>query len=443
VSDTFYFVRQPLTGDGSITVRMTSLTGRYSSHGSAGPGLGAAGLAESGTQPWSKAGIIVKADTSPGSAYAAMLVTGDNGVRMQANYTQDLAGLAGPVSPTSPRWLRLTRSGDIVTGYDSTDGVTWREVGIATLAGLSSTVPAGLFATSPGYQAIAQKSLASATVTGGPSVATGTMDHLARTGDWQGDTWTGATLGASQEPTATSYGQFSQDGGTFRVTGSGDIAPDVANSGPGLALVGAFAGLIAVVVVATLFVTGEYRRGLIRTTLTASPRRGRVLAAKAIVIGVVTFLVGLIAAGLAFTLGMNRLNSSMPIDPVSTLAEVRIVLGTAGLFAVAAVLAMAIGVLVRNSATAVTAVIVAILLPYLLGVSGALPDAASNWLLRVTPAAAFAVQQAYPQYPQVLSDYSPGGGYFPLPPLAGFAVLCGYAVIAIGLAAVALNRRDA
>ena len=46
-----------------------------------------------------------------------------------------------------------------------------------------------------------------------------------------------------------------------------------------------FAGLIAVVVVAAMFITAEYRRGLIRITLAASPRRGRVLAAKAVVIG--------------------------------------------------------------------------------------------------------------------------------------------------------------
>ena len=42
-----------------------------------------------------------------------------------------------------------------------------------------------------------------------------------------------------------------------------------------------------------MFITAEYRRGLIRTTLAASPRRGRVLAAKAIVIGAVTFAAGL------------------------------------------------------------------------------------------------------------------------------------------------------
>ena len=87
------------------------------------------------------------------------------------------------------------------------------------------------------------------------------------------------------------------------MTGSGDIAPDLPGGDGGHGqlpsadtLVGTFAGLIAVLVVGTMFITAEYRRGLIRTTLTASPRRGRVLAAKAIVIGAVTFAAGLAAA---------------------------------------------------------------------------------------------------------------------------------------------------
>ena len=60
------------------------------------------------------------------------------------------------------------------------------------------------------------------------------------------------------------------------------------------------------------------------------------------------------------------------------------------------------------------------------------------------PAAAFATQQPVPQYAQVTALYSPGGpgGYFPLAPWAGFAVLCGWAALAVGLAVVLLRRRD-
>jgi ABC-type transport system involved in multi-copper enzyme maturation permease subunit len=120
------------------------------------------------------------------------------------------------------------------------------------------------------------------------------------------------------------------------------------------------------------------------------------------------------------------------------------VVGTAALVAVVAVLALAVGTMLRRSAAAVTLVIVAIVLPYLLGVVSVLPAAAADWVLRITPAAAFAVQQAVPQYSQVTAQYSPraGGGYFPLAPWAGFAVLCGWAALAVALAVVLLRRRD-
>jgi ABC-type transport system involved in multi-copper enzyme maturation permease subunit len=86
---------------------------------------------------------------------------------------------------------------------------------------------------------------------------------------------------------------------------------------------------------------------------------------------------------------------------------------------------------------------VAIVLPYILALTSALPAGAAEWLLRVTPAAGFAIQQSIPQYPQVAADYTPLNGYFPLAPGAGLAVLGGYAALALGLAVIALRRRDA
>ena len=101
------------------------------------------------------------------------------------------------------------------------------------------------------------------------------------------------------------------------MTGSGDIAP--ATGRPrrrsGTLLAGTFAGLIALVVIGVLFITTEYRRGLIRTTLTASPRRGRVLAAKAVVLGGVTFVAGLVAAAIAVPLGEHLLHDTATPSP--------------------------------------------------------------------------------------------------------------------------------
>jgi hypothetical protein len=72
-----------------------------------------------------------------------------------------------------------------------------------------------------------------------------------------------------------------------------------------------------------------------------------------------------------------------------------------------------------------------------------LPVGAADWLLRVTPVAGFSIQQTVQRYPLVAASYTPRNGYYPLPPLAGFAVLCAWAALALAVAALLLRRRDA
>lgn len=452
VTDTFYFVRQPLRGNGAITARVVALTGKHSLGanrvrvGGGSPGQYMA----SGLVPWAKAGIIIKASTAQGSSYAALMVTGDHGVRMQYDYTNDVAGLPGAVSATAPRWLRLERSGNTITGYDSTDGINWTRVGSATLAGLPRVVQVGLFVTSPRYQHVSPF-FGGASVQIGPSLATGVFERVHLTGATPAGSWTGQAIGLRGNPDELGLGSFHHTAGTLTVSGSGDIAPLVPGAGSGIptatieqSLAGGFVGLIAIVVVAAMFFTSEYRRGLIRTTLAATPRRGQVLAAKAVVIALTAFVVGLIAAIVSITLGVPRERAAgLFVLPVSVLTQVRVVVGTAALLAVAAVLALCLGTLFRRSAAAITAGVVAIVLPFLFSVIGIFPVGVSAWVLRLTPAAGFAVEQSIPQYPQVSRTYAPAGGYFPLPPWAGFAVLCAWAAAAAALALIALRRRDA
>ncbi|CAG6390948.1 DUF1349 domain-containing protein [Streptomyces cocklensis] len=448
VRDGMTLVHRPLTGDGSITVRVTSLAGLYPPDGRVpADGDPTAGMVP-GVQPWAKAGVIVKDGTKQGSAYAAVALTGSHGVRMQYDYTHDAAGTPGAVSASSPRWLRLTRAGDTLTGYDSADGTHWHTIGTAHLAGLPATVQAGLFSSSPEYL-VTSKSLSGSSSNGGPSRATAVFDSVDLRGA-AGARWTSDVIGGGgpADPGAAGLG-YRQQGGTYTVTGSGDIAPVVPGRGSPAktvesSLIGAFAGLVVVTVVATMFVTAEYRRGLIRTTLTASPRRGRVLAAKAVVIGAVSFATGLVAAAIAVPLvAAVEKGKGFPMHRTPFATDVRVVLGTAALFAVTAVLALALGTVLRRSAGAVTAVVVAIVLPYILAVAAVLPAGPSRWLTRLTPAAAFAVQQSVHQYAQVAAGYTPADGYFPLSPWAGLAVLCGYAAAVVAAAAVLLRRRDA
>ena len=437
VSDGYYFVRQPLAGNGSVTASVTSLAGLITyppSHPNA---------IVPGVVPWAKAGVIIEPSTRQGSAYAAVMVTGSHGVRMQYDYTRDLAGLPGRVSAASPRWLRLIRSGDTLTGYQSADGTHWAEIGAVTLAGLPVTVQAGLFVASPSY--VFATSGFGGGFAGHLTQATAVFDHVSLQDKAARGTWASGGVGVIPGGPALARGGFKESGGRFTVTGTGDIAP-LAGVGRSIeaTLQGTFAGLIVVIVLGVMFVTAEYRRGLIRTTLAASPRRGQVLAAKAIVIGSVSFVAGLAGAAAVVPLGEHILRAhGVYLYPVSTLTGLRVIAGTGALLAVTAILALAVGVMLRRSAGAVTAVIVATVLPLVLAISNVLPAGATDWLLRLTPAAAFAIQQDVPQYSQVSAAYTVTRGYYPLAPWAGFAVLCGYAALALILAAFLLRKRDA
>jgi ABC-type transport system involved in multi-copper enzyme maturation permease subunit len=438
VSDSFYFVRQPLTGNGTITVRVTSMTGLLTPANSSNPNPSPT---QPGLEEWAKAGIIIKSSLTSGSPYAAMMVAAGHGVRMQWNYTGDAPGLPGAVGPANPRWLRLTRSGDVITGYDSADGTHWTEAGTVTLSGLPRVVQAGLFAASP-----LESCSGNCNGPGNPTQASAVFDHVSA----PGGVWTGGYMGAAYAP---EIGSYHQAAGGFSVTGSGDIAPIPEGHG-GLAdsaltvngyLIGTFAGLIALGVVAALFMTAEYRRSLIRLTFAASPRRGRVLAAKAVVVAAVSFVAGAVAAALAVLVGTAVTNArGYYLYPVSGAAEVKVIVGTGLFAAVAAVAAVAVGAITRRGAAAVAIVIVAFAVPVFLAISNAVPAGAGDWLLRITPAAGIAVQQAYPKYEQVSSAIdTPLNGYYPLSAWAGFLVLCGWAAVALAVAVYLLRRRDA
>ena len=347
VTDTYTFVHQPLAGDGTLTARVASLSGAHHL-AIAHPhnGFGVSSKSQLGSQlqpglaPWAKAGIILEPDTNQGTDYAAVMVTGSHGVRMQYNYTHDSPGLTGPVGPSSPRWLRLTRVGDVITGYDSIDGVHWTEIGTARLTGLPHTVQIGLFVTSPVYFAAGANN-------GTPSVATATFDHISTQGDLPHRSWTGDAI-AGLYPSLQSDSTWQQQSAdAFTISGSGDIAPLVGDivftNWSGASIVdGTIVGLLVVIVLAALFATSEYRRGLIRTTFTASPRRGRVLAAKAVVAGSLAFAAGAIATAIAEVITRHVLAANGNyLFPQSGPDMARVIIGTGLFLGLAAVLVVA------------------------------------------------------------------------------------------------------
>ena len=150
-------------------------------------------------------------------------------------------------------------------------------------------------------------------------------------------------------------------------------------------------------VLGVLFVTTEYRRGHDPHHVRRDPRpgpgarrQGGGAAARS------RSSLGLVAATAALLVGTAIRGGNATIrSGVGT--EVRLVVGTAALLAVAAVLALAIGTILRRSAGAVAAVVVLITLPYILSAAAVLPAVPRDWLLRITPAAAFAMQQTVPE----------------------------------------------
>jgi hypothetical protein len=438
VAASYQYLSKPLVGNGTVTAQVSSLTGLVStSPPNVAPSLSAT---RSGLAEWSKAGILLTPTTKQGAPYAAVMTTGSHGVRFQYDYTQNQAGLPGTITRSSPLWLRLTRTGDTITAYDSTDGTTWHKIGTARLAGLPATVDVGLFVTSP---------VSFSGAIGYATQATGTFDNLTVDGTTSG-AWQARSVGMSQAGFYPILGTGSahRSGTGFVLTGSGDIAPAVVqglrgtNTAASTLLLGLIVGLMVLIAIAALFITAEYRRGLIRTTFTATPQRGRVLAAKALVIGAVGFVIGAVAAAVAVPVGEHILTGNGSyVFPATTATMVRIVVGCGIVTALTAIAVIALGAMLRRSAGAVTAGIVVFVLPYVVG--STLSGGAETWLFRLTPAAGFSVLGALPRSALVSYPYTFANGYYPLSPWAGLAVLAAYAAVALCAARFLLNRRDA
>ncbi|MEU3612424.1 ABC transporter permease subunit [Streptomyces sp. NPDC006872] len=446
VRDTMHLVHEELPGDGSVTARVSGLKNLKPSAPDGGRAGASPGVYTRTTAGWTKAGVVVKANTKTGSSYVAVVMTYGHGVRMQWDYTHDLAGSATP--PQEDRWLRLVRKDDVLTGYESADGKDWRRVGSVRLAGLTGTVEAGVF-TAAAPNTKADRMLGGTRVAQGAGQATAHFDELAVNGGEGGRQQ--ASIGGpglqTAVPAQDAVPAADLAAGSFDLHGSGDVAPLQANSDITRdTLSGAMIGLIPLSALGVLFITAEFRRGMIRTTLTASPRRGRVLAAKAIVLGGVTFVAGLIATVLCFLIGepiTRRNGHKPPLWPELALTDgpvLRAVIGTAALLAVVSVLALALGALLRRTAAAITLIVVVLVLPQIL-ISG-LPLGAAHALMRATPLAGFAIQDTITRYDQASAVCLPEEGCYPQGPWSGFAVLCAYAAVALGLAIWRMRRRD-
>jgi ABC-type transport system involved in multi-copper enzyme maturation permease subunit len=186
---------------------------------------------------------------------------------------------------------------------------------------------------------------------------------------------------------------------------------------------------LAIVILGILVVSSEYSTGMIRTTLTAVPRRGRVLAAKALVYTVVALVVSEALSFAAFLLGQFIITGLAPHATLGQPGVLRAVVGAGLYLGALALLGVAAGTLLRHSAAAIaTVVAVLFVLP---GIAEALPESWRNPVEKYWPT------QAGSQLFQVHHDVTALG------PWPGFALMCLFVAVVMAAAFVLLERRDA
>lgn len=133
--------------------------------------------------------------------------------------------------------------------------------------------------------------------------------------------------------------------------------------------------VLVAAVLGCLVITGEYGTGMIRSTMTAVPKRLSALIAKMLVIGLAVFLTGLIALGVGAVLsGLVFSGNGYEIDPTEGRVYT-VILAAAGYPALIAVFSTGIGTMLRSSAGAIAAVLgLLMVLPGIFPVVGALTE---------------------------------------------------------------------
>lgn len=127
-ADGFHFRHAELSGDGFVQVRL---------------------LGQTSTDPWAKAGLMIRDNLDADSAHAMFAGTTGNGLALQNRSTAGaLSQHEGLGTYAYPVWLRLVRTGGSITAYRSTNGTSWTQVGTPVSPAMADPVHIGLAVTS-------------------------------------------------------------------------------------------------------------------------------------------------------------------------------------------------------------------------------------------------------------------------------------------------------
>jgi ABC-2 type transport system permease protein len=215
-----------------------------------------------------------------------------------------------------------------------------------------------------------------------------------------------------------------------------------------------FAQLVSAVLGA-LVITGEYGTGMIRSTFAAVPKRLPAIVAKALVFGVTTFVVALVALVIS-ALAVAPLLPAKGITPDFGDGKVWLALvGGAGYIALIGLLAFGIGLIIRSSAAGIAASLgLVLVVPTILQVLASVTRA--DWPTNIAaflPASAGGKLYAYQGASAVsLAPSRPGAGVqaaasavntVVLDSWQGLLVIVGWVVVAFVIGAILVKRRDA
>ncbi|MEU4233573.1 ABC transporter permease [Nonomuraea sp. NPDC026600] len=204
-----------------------------------------------------------------------------------------------------------------------------------------------------------------------------------------------------------------------------------------LSLIGVQAGQAVVAILAVLAISGEYSTGMIRTTLTAMPRRVTVLAAKASIVTGLTLAAAAIAVLASVLAGRlilpgNGFTAAHGYAPLS-LADgptLRAACGSVLYLGLIALLSLGVAVIVRDSAAAIGVVFGLLYVLSILSFMISDPDW-QRLLWRISPMSAGLAIQATTHLSSL-----------PLSPWAGLGVLAAWAAAALLGGGLALRLRD-
>jgi ABC-type transport system involved in multi-copper enzyme maturation permease subunit len=226
-------------------------------------------------------------------------------------------------------------------------------------------------------------------------------------------------------------GDFSGAPKGFVAAQIADIHSQAASS----SLFGLLIGQLIIVVLGALVFTSEYSTGMIRTSLTALPRRGTVFAAKAAVFGLVALAVGLVTSFLAFFVGQAIMSSQHVSTTIGHPEVLRTVVGGGLFLAVCGLLSFGLGAILRHTAGAIATGIGLMFVLWIL--SQFLPGPPSGWF------GATDIDKWIPFNAGSTIWETQANGVNPFSPWIGLAVFCAYAAVAIIGGLVVFLRRDA